>query len=136
MLRIDKNTAEDFNSLRLQYQGKKFTRNEITTLLFDNVRGMYRDGYVISTLVKNHALNKCKMGKLYFYTFTKDPIHINTLSQALFEARGRIGRKDNKSPENQVTVVNSTPMSEDYCVNYLKRLGYKILKRTVTYEEV
>lgn len=141
-MKVDDQTVKDFNILRQNNLSKMFSREEIRELLFNNVSNFSRNDYIITLLVKYKALNKrgfnrsCKGTK---YSFTETPVHVNTLSQCIFELKDywkQSSKKHYEKVKESKEITGIHPISEEYCINFLKERGYRIYKQTVNYEEI
>lgn len=74
------------------------------------------------------------------YRFNGLPTHIHVMERALKRCQERVkgwGKKNIRVDEDNVPVANCEPITEEYCVKYLKKLGYKVMKpKPVEYEEL
>lgn len=134
-MKVDESFCMQFNTLRANNQGNSFTRKEILSLLVDNIRGFSKQDYIISVLCKKGVLIKSGKRNTTRYSFTDKPVHIRTLIDS-------IGYMNNYNKEQFQKFFNKnvepglTHVSEEYCINFLKERGYKILKQVVDYKEV
>lgn len=141
-MKVDNQTIKDFNILRQNNLSKMFTRGEIKELLFNNVSNFSKNDQIITLLVKHKALNKQSSGRSdrgTRYSFTESPVHVATLSQCIFELKDYCRQMSNKHYEkvkNSKEITGIHPISEEYCINFLKERGYRIYKQTVNYEEI
>lgn len=135
-MKVDDQTVKDFNILRQNNLSKMFSREEMRELLFNNVSNFSKNDYIITLLVKHKALNKRGFNK---YAFTETPVHVNTLSQCIFELKDywkQSSKKHYEKSKESKEVTRMHPISEEYCINFLKERGYKIYKQTINYEEI
>ena len=141
-MKVDNQTIKDFNLLRQNNLSKVFTREEIRELLFNNVSNFSKNDYIITLLVKHKALNKrgfansCRGVR---YAFTETPVHVNTLSQCIFELKDycrQSAKRHYEKTKCSKEITGIHPISEEYCINFLKERGYRIYKQTVNYEEI
>lgn len=141
-MKVDNQTIKDFNLLRQNNLSKVFTREEIRELLFNNVSNFSRNDYIITLLVKHKALDKkgfansCRGVR---YAFTETPVHVNTLSQCIFELKDycrQSAKRHYEKTKCSKEITGIHPISEEYCINFLKERGYRIYKQTVNYEEI
>lgn len=138
-MKVDEKFCVAFNTLRSENQDKKFSRREIQSLLIENVPGFSRQDYMISILAGKNIIQKVGKGRHSQYMFTKNPIHVASLSEAIFGMKEYNSIQNHKkrkpevlqNPNNNLVLVN-----EDYCIKYLKERGYKVMKKIVNYEEV
>lgn len=141
-MKVDDQTIKDFNTLRQNNLSKMFSREEIRELLFNNVSNFSKNNYIITLLVKYKALNKQGFNhprKGTKYSFTETPVHVNTLSQCIFELKDywkQSSKKYYEKVKGSKEITGVHPISEEYCINFLKERGYRIYKQTVNYEEI
>lgn len=87
-------------------------------------------------LVRLNQIDKVSSG---IYRFNGLPTHIHIMEKALKRCQERVKSwgKKNIRVDEEVPVANCEPITEEYCVNYLKKLGYKVMKpKPVEYEEL
>lgn len=141
-MKVDDQAIKDFNTLRQNNLSKMFSREEMRELLFNNVSNFSRNDYIITLLVKYKALNKRgfnRSSKGIKYSFTETPVHVNTLSQCIFELKDywkQSSKKHYEKVKESKEITGMHPISEEYCINFLKERGYKIYKQTINYEEI
>lgn len=140
-MKVNNRISEDFNVLRMRHQNLDFTRKEMYELLANNVHGFPKSDYIISLLVKRHALIKIGGGrKKTVYRFTSEPVHIGILSECVFGIK-EYSRIQSKKYYNKVNKPNSeitgiTPITEEYCIKFLKDRGYRVLKKVTEFKEI
>lgn len=145
-MKVDQNFSASFNICREANANKTFSRKEMYNLLTESVNGMPKQDYIITIFVKNKALIKMGEGKSSKYKFTSNPVHISVLSQSIFEFKDIVYKQQrkylDKKKKSKVVetkkeeVITATPLTEEYCIKYLKERGYKVMKQVTTFEEV
>lgn len=135
-MKVDSQTIKDFNLLRQNNLSKRFSREEIKELLFNNIAHFSRNNYIITILVRHNALDKWRVPRANGsceYSFTKTPVHVTTLSRCIFELKDYVKRQNrkhnSKNKETQSEITNIHPITEEYCIQYLKDRGYVIFKQ-------
>lgn len=117
-----------YNKIRELCHGKEMSFAEMTQVFKSNNFG-FGHSYVLP-FINNGLLYRAKCGR---YTFPTEPVHYNDIIKA-FDQLGNQSKKKNPVEKKSDTKVTTT-MEED-CIAYLKGLGYKIMKPTITYNEV
>lgn len=142
-MKVDGKFCENFNILRAGKQGNQYSRKEIQELLL-TIPGFSKQDYIITILADKKAILRVGSGKATKYMFPDHPVHIATLSEAVFKMKEYNNEHFKKSYEKRkktpIQPEQPTPklthVDEEYCIKFLKERGYKILKQTVNYEEV
>lgn len=132
--------AAQFNRIRESNQDKLFTGNMLR-LLFKENGFPYSSRYLIP--MKNRGVliqigNKIK--------FTSQPVHFSSIMEAVNDCN-KSGRKRAKykahtshtqanDEELIIHKANEDPEFTKQAIEYLKELGYKIMRPNVTWEEV
>lgn len=136
-MKVNEITLKAFNTCRINHPSESFTRKEIFELLTNEVKGLDRNDYIITLLVKHGILSKSYASndrRTRLYKFTDSPIHVAVLTQCMSEMENAV-RKWNKTKLNKTTQIRSSeveigrsPVSEEFCVKFLKDRGYRIYK--------
>lgn len=143
-MKVDDKICIAFNTLRADKQGEQFSRKEIHELLMNNIPGFSKQDYIISILASKKVIIRVGTGRNTKYVFPSNPVHIATLSSAIFGMKEYNSEHFKKSYEKRKETPKQPEQStsklvhvdEEYCIRFLKERGYKILKQTVNYEEV
>lgn len=131
-MEIDNDFCIAFNTLRLNNQNKFFSRSEIHESLINNINKFPKQSNIIDIFSNNKIINKQGKGKNTKYSFTNYPIHINALKNAYKLFKEYVKVASSKCYKNSLQFQ----IDEEYCINFLKERGYKILKQFIEYKEI
>lgn len=142
-MKVDDKFCIAFNTLRAENQEKKFSRKELQELFLNKIPGFSKQDYIISIFADKHIINKIGKGRNTRYMFTSTPVHVASLSNAVFSIKEynnvhfkkSYDKKKNLQVESKVS-GNYTHVDEEYCIKFLKERGYRIMKRIINFEEV
>ena len=142
-MRVDAKICEAFNTVRIENQGREFSRKELFELLVNSIPRFYKQDYIITIFLQKRIILKIGEGKNIKYKFTDTPVHIDSLSSAVFTLkeynRSNNSKFHNKKKEERIkeNLENKyTHINEEYCIEYLKKRGYKVMKQIINFEEV
>lgn len=141
-MRVDEKFCAAFNTVRSNNVGKKFNRAELADLLVNGVPGFSKQSHVIIVLCKNKIILKEGNRRNTVYMFTPTPIHIATLSSVIFSLKeyNNLANKKSKmhKKEEKPLVISEKykHIDEEYCINFLKSRGYRVMKQVINFEEV
>lgn len=128
-----KDLCELYNTTRLHYGNRQFKGKEINNAL-GNI-GFPKGNSFRVFASKFGLIFKTGKGHLTVWQFSKEPVHITKIENAL-----KAYRSEQKKYYKQLPKVNASIISDEENVNkaieLLKSLGYKIQKQVIIYEEV
>lgn len=135
-MRVDESLIRKFNTVRTQNLCNSYTRDGIMSAL-SQIPEFTTNSRIVSILVKHNALvevpSKGKYRKQY--KFTTSPVHVSVLSQCAtelkeyyykyYDRRKGVTRSVVQVPKE----VSRHPITEEYCISFLKERGYKVYKK-------
>lgn len=94
--------------------------------------GFPKSDYVLQSLVANNIiLRNCNNHTNVDYYFTKEPVHIERIKEAIHDykqVQNEIFRRNYHKRNNSKVETSYQEFNEEYAINFLKSKGYKILK--------
>lgn len=124
--------SAQFNACRKKYDVKHYTRKELMNILTKEVEGFPNNPRIITIMVDNGAICKTMCEGTPYYHFTATPVHMNVLSECLEQMRKYYRDKAKEYRYKDVEVK----LSEQSCIEFLKKKGYKIYKPITEFKEV
>lgn len=144
--------CEKYNTQRAAFQGIEFRKEEIISILKEC--GFKYVEIAFALLIKNNSIIKRGDRKTATFRFAKDPTHISIIGMTMLSAKDLQDSYISKSKANKpvetkkftannngiikevVAKVSQQRIDEEYCINFLKERGYKILKPVTEFKEI
>lgn len=126
-IKIDQEFTKQFNTLRIAMQNEKLSKEQVIKLIKEEV-GFTINSAWFAALIKHDILKRSRQGKKHFFTFCEHPVYVEKLRNLHKEVNC------NKKHAGEDAIPEADVIME--AIKLLKSNGYKILKQTVSYEEI
>ena len=133
-----------YNTQRATFQGTEFRKEEIIIILKEC--GFKYIEIAFALLLKSGSIIKRGDRRTATFRFAKDPTHISIIGMIMLSAKDlqdsyiskSKAKSDTKPTEikEAVAKVSQNRVDEEYCINFLKERGYKILKPITEFKEI
>lgn len=130
-LKIDQEFARRFNTLRIEMQNEKLSKEQVIKLIRERV-GFTVNSDWLAILIKYDILKRSRQGKKHFFTFSEHPVYVEKLRNLHKEVKRNKIRVKEDITEDAITEADAIMEA----IKLLKNNGYKILKQVINYEEI
>lgn len=119
-----------FNEMRMSHLNQPFKRQDIRMKLYSI--GFPKSDYVLKSLVDNNIiLRHCNNHLNVDYYFTKEPVHIERIKEAIHDYKqiqNEVFKRNYYKNKQSKVETSYKEFNEEYAINFLKSKGYKVLK--------